>query len=167
MAVQKTDWGQIDWIRSQEDGDTNQSFSIGITSVLPGKRLLKHIHYGHEQFLYILDGEGIYIINGEKIKFKKGMYFYVEADSCHETINTGTAPVRELLITSPINYNSEIHMYNNIIKNIDDETNLNTHNILYSSVEAIRTQLLESISFPFTIYIPAVDTTQYQFQNDI
>lgn len=152
MTVQKTEWGEIDWIYTQNKGEIRQSFSVGITSVEPGKRLLEHIHYGLEQFIYILDGEGIYIINGEKKRFKKGMGFYIEADSTHETINTGNVVVRELMVSNPINYNSETYINGNLLEDIYENMNLRLDNILYASVEAIRTQLLESISLPFTIY---------------
>lgn len=152
MMVENTDWGYISWIRTQKYGDTKHPYSIGIVTLLPGYKHTKHIHYGHQQFLYILEGEGINVINGEKTNFTTGTYFYIEADSTHETYNTGTIPVRILMMTHQVNYYSDIQGYNDIIESSKEETDLCTHNILYSSVEAIRSQLLEHISFPFTIY---------------
>ena len=152
LRVQKTEWGEIDWLWTGNKGDIKRSFSVGITSVEPGKRLLKHIHYGLEQYIHILEGEGIYIINGEKKEFKKGMGFYIEADSSHETINTGDIAIRELMVSSPINYTSETNINANLLEDIYKNINLKFDNMLYVSVEAIRTQLLESISLPFTIY---------------
>lgn len=167
MIVENTDWGYIHWIRTQKNGDTKQPFSIGIVTLLPGFKHLKHIHYGHEQFLYILEGKGINIINEEKMNFKEGMYFYIEADSSHVTINTGTIPVKILMMTQQVNYYSDIQRDNNLLASTKEEMNLYTHNILYSSVEAIRSQLLEYISFPFTIYddLWSIVIQSYNFSN--
>lgn len=149
---QKTEWGHINWIHTQNAENPKQSFSVGITFVHPGKSLQNHVHYGIDQFLYILDGQGIYIINGVEKPFRKGMFFYLEADTAHETKNTGTVPVREFMVSHPVNYNSDIQMDKNILANKNENVNLNMNNIIYSAVEAIRTQLLETISLPFTIY---------------
>lgn len=149
---QKTEWGHINWIHVQNLDNLKQSFSVGITYILPGKKLEKHIHYGIDQFLYILDGEGIYIINDETKKFKKGMFFYIEADSSHETINTGKKPVREFMVSNPVNYNSSIGLKKSMVNDHTEDSKINMDNILYSAVEAIRNQLLEAINLPFTIY---------------
>lgn len=150
--IQKTEWGEINWIHTNNE-DINQSFSVGITSILPGKHLAKHIHYGIEQFIYFLDGEGYYIVNNEKIDVKKGMYFYFEPDIEHETINTGNVPLKELLISNPINYNSVSNLYDNLIYTSNDESYSNMNHILYSAVEAIRAQLIDKLkSLPLTIY---------------
>lgn len=72
MTTQMTEWGHINWIHTQNVDNEKQSFSVGITNILPGKKLEEHIHYGIDQFLYILDGEGIYKIDGVEKNFKKG-----------------------------------------------------------------------------------------------
>ncbi len=149
MLTQKTEWGHINWLHTQKVGNEKQSFSIGITNILPGKNLEEHVHYGIEQFLYILDGEGIYIINGVEKKFKKGMSFYIEADSSHKTINTGNISIREFLVSNPIRYDDDIQINDGLYDDSIDEYRLN---MIYSAVEAIRSQLLNSISLPFTIY---------------
>ncbi|MEL7648897.1 MAG: histidine kinase [Sedimentibacter sp.] len=148
--IQKTEWGNINWIHT--NNEDNQSFNVGITTLLPGKCMSKHVHYGVEQFLYILEGEGIYIINEEKKNVQKNMFFYLDPDIVHETINTGTGPLKELLISRPVTYNSNIKIDENMSYNTKDTSAINMNNILYAAVEAIRTQLLESISLPFTIY---------------
>ena len=149
--IQKTEWGQINWLHTNDD-DTMQSFNVGITSLLPGKHLLSHVHYGTEQLLYIMEGEGIYFINGVKKNIKKNMYFYLEADAVHETINTGAYVLKEFLVSIPVKFNSNV-MLNEILSDDNNENyRINMNNIIYAAVESIRTQLLESISLPFTIY---------------
>jgi quercetin dioxygenase-like cupin family protein/ligand-binding sensor protein len=149
---QTTEWGHINWIHAQNPDNPKQSFSVGITHLLPGKSIQRHTHYGIDQFLYILDGSGRYIINGVEKRFRKGMFFYLEADTIHETINTGNTPVREFMVSHPVNYNSEIEIDRSILTNNNKGESLNFNNILYAAVEAIRTQLLETISLPFTIF---------------
>lgn len=151
MLHQKTEWGHINWIHVQNDNSAKQSFSVGVTNILPGMRLPTHVHYGVDQFLYVLDGQGIYCINGVEKKFRKGMFFYIEADSSHETINTGDVPVREFLVASSVSYKERIQLNNELPEEYVDE-NINNPNMIYSAVEAIRTQLLKTISLPFTIY---------------
>lgn len=148
---QKTEWGHISWLHAQKPNSLEQSFSVGITYLLPGKRLERHIHYGIDQFLYILEGEGIYIINDEVKEFRKGMFFYLEADTSHETINTGTKPVREFMVSHPVTYNNGIGLNEETIDKVENNS-INFKNLIYSAVEAIRLQLVETISLPFTIY---------------
>ncbi len=149
--IQKTEWGHINWIHTNNE-ETLQSFNVGITFLLKGKRMPKHVHYGIEQFLYILEGKGIYYIDGEKKDIEKGMYFYLKPDIVHETINTGDVPLSELLISRPVSYNSDLSVHGSNLNECADNSEAAMSNIIYSAVEAIRTTLLEAISLPFTIY---------------
>ncbi len=151
MLHQKTEWGHISWIHMQDEDSTKESFSVGVTHLLPGKRLQSHVHYGIDQFIYVLDGEGIYVINGEEKKFHKGMYFYIEAESSHETINTGNVPVREFLVASPVGYQEKVPLNEDLLEELFHEE-MNDSHLIYSAVEAIRSQLLKSVSLPFTIF---------------
>ncbi|WP_434132245.1 histidine kinase [Sporomusa sphaeroides] len=145
MKIQKTEWGYIEWMYIHEESNATQSMNVGITVILPGKHQYPHIHTD-EQMLYILDGEGIYTINGNTMTLRKGMYIYMEAGTSHETVNTGTVPLRELLVSNPIYY--EPHFAD--CKPIDESAII--PDSLYTAVEAIRTQLFETFHIPFTIY---------------
>lgn len=146
MRIQKTDWGQIEWLHNAEKGNALQSMEVGISTVLPGKQIKPHIHYGHEQMLYILSGQGYYYINGERQEYKQGMHFYIPADSTHETIPTGDEPTNELTISNPVFSNVEITDVQ------QDDVSVLSENILYTAVEAIQEQLLQQIAAPFTIF---------------
>ena len=61
---QETEWGYIDWEYLPEKDEENRWMSVGITTILPGSTQSPHVHYGHEQFLYVLEGTGISRING-------------------------------------------------------------------------------------------------------
>ncbi len=149
--IQKTEWGHIEWLHKCKE-EAAPSFSVGITSLLQGKRMLKHIHYGIEQFIYILEGDGIYYINEEKKYISKDMCFYMEPDIVHETINTGSVPLKELVVSRPVSYDSGIKLEEDYLNANQRTARLVSVNIIYSAVEAITTLLLESISLPFTIY---------------
>jgi len=149
--IQKTEWGHIEWLHKFKE-DTASSFSVGITSLLQGKRMLKHVHYGIEQFIYILEGEGIYYIDEEKKYICKDMCFYMKPDIVHETINTGSVPLKELVISKPVSYDSGKKLEEDYLNANQRTARLVSANIIYSAVEAIRNLLLESISLPFTIY---------------
>lgn len=149
--IQKTEWGHIEWLHKCKE-DTASSFSAGITSLLQGKRMLKHVHYGIEQFIYILEGEGIYYINEEKKHIRRDMCFYMKPDVVHETINTGSVPLRELVVSKPVSYDSGKRLEEDYLNANQREFRLVSADIIYSAVEAIRSLLLESISLPFTIY---------------
>ncbi len=149
--IQKTEWGHIEWLHKCKE-DTASSFSVGITSLLKGKRMLKHVHYGIEQFIYILEGEGIYYINEDKKYIRKDMCFYMEPDIVHETINTGSVTLKELVVSRPVSYESGMKLDDDYLNANQRTERLVSVNIIYSAVEAIRSLLLESISLPFTIY---------------
>ena len=147
MWIQKTEWGYIEWMYTHEERSAKQSMNIGITVILPGKHQYPHIHTD-EQMLYILDGEGTYTINGEKLPLQKGMYVYMEAGTSHETVNIGTVPIRELLVSNPVYYEPQI-----VFEPYNEQSNVpSDSNNLYTAVEAIRTQFLETLTTPFTIY---------------
>lgn len=102
------DWGQIQWQYEPEKNNSRSNMNIGIITIYPGKRQNMHIHYGDEQVLYVLSGEGKQIVDDEITLIHPGSIFHIEAGSTHETINTGEKPLKELLISSPVNYEQEI-----------------------------------------------------------
>lgn len=73
---------------------------IEITAVLcdePGMHSGKHAHM--EAVLYVIQGEGYSIIEGEKIPWKKGTCFHVQGpQTIHEHFNTGKIEAQHLRI---------------------------------------------------------------------
>jgi len=106
--IQYFDWGQVEWVYEPDAADSVNTMSIGIYTILPGRRQKRHIHYGDEQLLYVLSGIGNQII-GDKVSLKgPGSIFHIEAGSIHETINTGNEPLMELVISTPANYENSM-----------------------------------------------------------
>ena len=99
---QNTEWGYIDWEYLPDPAEPKRWFSVGRTTILPGKVQPPHIHYGYEQLLYVLSGEADMKINGVDVHAKAGSYYILRADTTHETFNRGDVPYCELLVTNPI-----------------------------------------------------------------
>ena len=145
--IQYTSWGHIDWKYISEPGDPGSSMSVGFTNIDVGKYEPTHIHYGHEQFLYVLQGTGINVINGEEFPFSPGMEFYMKSDTTHKEINTGSVPIREILIANPVAYT-----YDAGKRDEGTEHAAGKSTALYDAVEAMRYPLLESVKMPFVIF---------------
>ncbi|SDJ90779.1 histidine kinase [Natronincola ferrireducens] len=99
--IQIFDWGEIQWIYEPESMNSSNMMYIGVATILPGERQAKHIHYGNEQFLYVLSGEGEQLLDNKVTNIKPGAFFHIEAGSVHETINIGNEPMKQLIISIP------------------------------------------------------------------
>jgi len=61
----------------------------------PGKHSGKHSHM--EAILYVLEGEGYSVIDGERVQWKKGSLLHVQGpDTVHQHFNTGTVESQHL-----------------------------------------------------------------------
>ncbi|HWR61397.1 MAG TPA: histidine kinase, partial [Clostridia bacterium] len=106
--VQHLDWGRIEWIYEPEYDNSTNIMHIGITTLFPGMRQTRHVHYGDEQFLYVLSGKGHQLIGDEVTIIEPGSNCHIEAGSVHETINMGNEPLVQLLISIPANFDSSL-----------------------------------------------------------
>ncbi|MGE5676549.1 MAG: histidine kinase [Pseudomonadota bacterium] len=106
--IQNFDWGQIEWIYEPDNSNSTNIMHIGITTLLPGMSQTKHVHYGDEQFVYILSGEGTQLIGDEVTVIETGSHSHIDAGSLHETVNTGNKPMYQLLISIPANVENSL-----------------------------------------------------------
>lgn len=152
MAVQVMEWGYIDWKHVKTENNPRQNMNIGIVVIEPGRHLAEHVHYGQEQLLYVLQGRGIYYINGERVEPEPGQIFYMEAGSSHEVYNPTDGQIKELLVSNPVYGAEEI--------SIDTLINLEapSDDILYAAVEGVRQQSIDPLKLPLTIYDTAGKT---------
>lgn len=96
--VQYLDWGRIEWIYEPEAGSADH-LRVGI-SVMNGYAVQpSHLHYGDEQFMYILSGYGRQKINGEESVIEPGEFFHVSPGMAHESQNDGEEPIVKLLVS--------------------------------------------------------------------
>lgn len=155
MKIQNTEWGYIEWKHTYDENNPKQAMNIYIAVTMPGKKHFNHVHYGQEQMIYILEGEGLYIINGVWKPFSQGMIFYIESGSTHESINTGDRPIKELIVSNNVGNIGEsevieINPNSDLKKTLINysESTLN----LYAAVESIRGQFIDPFKIPLIIY---------------
>ncbi len=75
----------IRWLITSEDGAPN--FAMRLFRVLPGGYTPYHNHpYEHEVF--VLEGEGKLVFEGNEYELKPGFIAYVDPDRKHQFVNT-------------------------------------------------------------------------------
>lgn len=144
MKIQKTTWGQIEWLQENDAADTNDIVSVGIVTVDPFVAQKRHIHYQHDQYIYIIQGVGTDIINGTVRNFNEGMFYHIPPNVTHQLINTGELPLKHILVTV---YTPRQNGAGFELPDID-----NFSNLLYAAVEAIRGRIQGAVTPPITIF---------------
>lgn len=150
--IQNFDWGQIEWIYEPDYSNSTNIMHIGITTLLPGMSQTKHVHYGDEQFVYILSGEGTQLIGDEVTFIETGSHSHIDAGSLHETLNTGNKPMYQLLISIPAN------VENSLVPQKDAENPVGTENKpdvpirIDQKIKAIYEGYARSLKIPLSIF---------------
>lgn len=138
---QKTDWGEISWLN--EGPRYPQGMQVGMVTLPTGSHQPKHIHY-EEQVIYVTQGEALSLINGKESHLKAGDMLHWPAGVEHEIFNTGTFPFKHLLVSNPV---QEEKMQ--LFPEADEEP---SPDLIYTAVEAIRTQFLETLHYGYAIF---------------
>jgi len=66
-----------------------------------------NLHHGADQWLYVVEGSGIAVVNGRKIKLKIGTMLLIEAGDRHEVRNTGRRLLKTVSVYVPPAYRDE------------------------------------------------------------
>ena len=66
-----------------------------------------NLHKGADQWLYVVDGSGVAIINGHKTRLKAGTIVLIEAGDRHEIRNTGRTLLKTVSVYVPPAYRDE------------------------------------------------------------
>ncbi|WP_411682681.1 PocR ligand-binding domain-containing protein [Clostridium thailandense] len=98
--IQKFDWGEVIWLHEPSNLVT-QRLSASLVKFFPGKKQLRHVHFGEEQILYVLEGTGLNVVNGKEEKVSKGMLIHCPPYSEHEVENTGNEDLVFLITYAP------------------------------------------------------------------
>lgn len=149
--VQRFEWGHIDWIY-MPDSNPYTVMNIGTITVKPGCRQNKHVHYSDEQLLYVLSGEGIQILNEDKVSLKPGMIFHMDPGDMHETVNTGTEDLVELLISIPVDLDQDPNLERyrrEEARQGDGVYDLKEHR---ESIEAFYNNLIKPLNVPVSVF---------------
>lgn len=77
----------------------SRTISMSIGDLDPGARTNEHRH-DYETMMYILEGEGYSLIEGERHPWRAGDALYVPPWAWHQHVNTGTTLARYLAATN-------------------------------------------------------------------
>ena len=61
-------------------------------------------HRGADQWLYVVSGTGVAVVNGERAELREGTLLLIQRGDEHEVRNTGTAPLKTLNVYVPPAY---------------------------------------------------------------
>lgn len=150
--VQFFEWGHIEWIYEPNPENPLSSMSIGITTILPNKRQSKHIHYGNEQLIYVISGEGTQLIGKKLTKIKPKQIYHMEAGTVHETINNMDKPIKHLLISIPANYDKYIPVKNNPCDLSEENIFFDGKMIVDDEIKNIFDKIAMPLKMPVTIF---------------
>lgn len=71
-----------------------------LMSLLPGEEIGAETHDG-DQVLYIVDGEGLAVIDGEKQDIEKGSIVFVPSGALHNIVNTDDEAMKLFTVYAP------------------------------------------------------------------
>ena len=92
-------WGSID-IYTAEGTPTvgTSSMLVAELEFLPGQQLQPPHRHVNEEFQYVISGRGTWHLNGADIPLQKGDLMYAKPGDLHGIANTGTEPLRFLVV---------------------------------------------------------------------
>ncbi|MEO8658327.1 MAG: cupin domain-containing protein [Bryobacteraceae bacterium] len=103
VETQVFDWGRINWLSEPRVTGAKQ-LAAGVVTLEPGQGHARHNHPGVEEILYVLEGEGVQMIDfvaEERRAVGAGTMIHIPADIFHSTVNTGMGPMKLLAVYSP------------------------------------------------------------------
>jgi len=86
---------EIRWLISKEDGAEN--FAMRMFEIKPGGFTPLHTH-PHEHEIFAVEGEGVFVYEGEEYKFGKDSVIFVPGGKEHRFKNTGDSVLRLLCL---------------------------------------------------------------------
>lgn len=64
-------------------------------------------HKGADQWLYVVSGSGVAVVEGERVELREGTLVLIERGERHEIRNTGETPLKTLNVYVPPAYTDE------------------------------------------------------------
>jgi len=86
---------EIRWLISKEDGAEN--FAMRMFEIKPGGFTPLHTH-PHEHEIFAVEGEGVFVYEGEEYQFGKDSVIFVPGGKEHRFKNTGDSVLRLLCL---------------------------------------------------------------------
>ena len=73
----------------------------GVLLLLPDQTLGGHYHNEVEETFYVIEGEGVFVVNGVEHPTKPGDAFRLEPGDRHDICNRSTEPLKVVFIKCP------------------------------------------------------------------
>lgn len=96
LPVEQSGWGTLQWV-CNEKLMPGSAQTVGLATILPGKRNPVHYHPNCEEVLYVISGQGLHSYDGRTIPLKAGMTIRIPAKVKHNMVNTGTETLRTMI----------------------------------------------------------------------
>jgi mannose-6-phosphate isomerase-like protein (cupin superfamily) len=96
LLIEKSAWGTLQWV-CNDKLMPGSAQTVGLATILPGKRNPVHFHPNCDEVLYVISGQGLNSYNGRTIELKAGMTIRIPAKVTHNLVNTGTETLRTLV----------------------------------------------------------------------
>ncbi len=81
--------------------ETGKYTQVVIMSIIPGGEIGEEVHPDNDQILYLVDGEGVAVLDGEEKPFVAGDLVLVKAGTKHNFLNRGDSPLSIITTYSP------------------------------------------------------------------
>lgn len=123
--LQSFEWGEVLWLHEPSNVE-NQHLSAAMVKIFPKAKHARHFHFGEEQLLYVLRGNGLHKVNDEEKNIYEGMILHCPPYSEHEIINTEDMELILLIVYTPskieeMHQNLAIIPKGHMLENIDLE----------------------------------------------
>ena len=96
LPIERNTWGNLQWLCNGKLMPGSEQ-TVGLATILPGKRNPVHFHPNCEEVLYVISGQGLQSCDGRSILLKAGMTVRIPAKVKHNVVNTGTETLRALV----------------------------------------------------------------------
>ena len=73
----------------------------GVILLLPGQTLGGHYHEEVEETFYVIQGQGVFTVNGEQLIASEGDVLYMEPTDTHAIANNTDQPLKMVFIKCP------------------------------------------------------------------
>lgn len=75
--------------------------TFGIVDISPGKNTTEHSHDTGEEFMFVIDGSGCMILDGNRYVITKGDLIFIKSHQRHQIINVSKKYLKLLFGVSP------------------------------------------------------------------
>lgn len=98
--VTKQDWGVLNVFLSRKYGGS-AFIEAGVFQCEPGKSLQLHTHEGGDEYCWVFEGTGIFIIDGKDYEVQAGEVIKIPKNVEHRSYPKGDEPFTSFFIVCP------------------------------------------------------------------